>query len=124
MILAFFWDFSELFLYRKSHGSGLWITGPQMTLGSLLTHDHGAERLLRGSGVRRDSSEREGERRSSRFSNGATCRRSCGDDHTTVFNRGDRWCSDGEVISSAMRDCSQGGAMDNVGALIVPFIGS
>jgi hypothetical protein len=39
-----------------------------MTLSSLLTHDHGAERLLRGSGVRRDSSEREGERRSSRFS--------------------------------------------------------
>jgi hypothetical protein len=39
-----------------------------MALSSLLTRDHGAVRPLRGSGGRRDSSERERERRSSEFS--------------------------------------------------------
>jgi hypothetical protein len=44
------------------------------------------------------------------LTNGATWRRSCGDDHTTVLNRGSRWCSDGEmVLGVRMRDWSQGG---------------
>jgi hypothetical protein len=68
VILVFFWDFSELFLYRKSHESGLWITGPRLALGPWWTRDHGAAWLLQGSRGRRDSSERERERRSSGFS--------------------------------------------------------
>jgi hypothetical protein len=44
-----FWDFSELFVYMKSRGSGLWITGPQLALGEWCTHDHGMAWLLRGS---------------------------------------------------------------------------
>jgi hypothetical protein len=40
----------------------------------------------------------------------ATWRRSCGDGHTTTLNRGDRWFSDGEMISGARRIYwSQGG---------------
>jgi hypothetical protein len=42
----------------------------------------------------------------------------------TTLNRGNRWCSDGEMILSVRRDWSQGGVKDNRGALIVPFIGS
>jgi hypothetical protein len=69
-----------LFLYRKNHGSGLWITGPWLALGPWWIHDHGAGRPLRGSGGHRDSSKggkererereraRERERRSSEFS--------------------------------------------------------
>jgi hypothetical protein len=42
--------------------------------------------------------------------NGATCRWSCGDGHTMVLNRGDRWCSDGEMVLGASRkDWSRGG---------------
>jgi hypothetical protein len=62
MILTFSWISQNWFYIGKSPGSGLWITRPQMALGSLLTHDHGAARPLRGSGGRRDSSERERER--------------------------------------------------------------
>jgi hypothetical protein len=56
-----FWYFSEMFLDRKSHGSGLWITGPRLSLDPWWTHDHGAVRPIRGSGGHRDSSERERE---------------------------------------------------------------
>jgi hypothetical protein len=52
-----------------------------MALGSLLTRDHGAVRPLRGSGGRRDSSEREREEVIRVLTNGATCRQSCGDGH-------------------------------------------
>jgi hypothetical protein len=65
---SIFWDFSELFLYRKSHGSGVWIAGPQLALSPWWTHDHGAARPLRGSGGHRDRLERKRERRSSWFS--------------------------------------------------------
>jgi hypothetical protein len=44
---------------RKSHGSGLWITGLRLTLGPWWTRNHGAARLLQGSGGHRDSLERE-----------------------------------------------------------------
>jgi hypothetical protein len=54
-----FWDFSELFLYRKSYRSGLWITRPRLALGPWWTRDHGAARPLRGLRGRHDSSERE-----------------------------------------------------------------
>jgi hypothetical protein len=65
------------------------------------------------------------EMRSSGFSpwGGATCMQSCGDGYMTTLNRGGWSCSDGEMVPDAMRrDCSQGGCVDNVGALIVPFI--
>jgi hypothetical protein len=59
----------KLFFNKKSHGSGLWTTGPQLALGPWWTHDHGVVRPLRGSRGRRDSSEREREgRRSLGFS--------------------------------------------------------
>jgi hypothetical protein len=45
-----FWDFPELFLYRKNHESVLWITEPRLALSPWWTHDHGAARPLRGSG--------------------------------------------------------------------------
>jgi hypothetical protein len=64
-ILVFFRIF-ELFLHRKSHGSGLWITGPRLALGPWWTRNHVAARPLQDSGGRRDSLEREG--RSSEFS--------------------------------------------------------
>jgi hypothetical protein len=44
------------------------MTGPRLTLGPWWTHNHGAARPLWGSGGRRDSSERERERRSLGFS--------------------------------------------------------
>jgi hypothetical protein len=59
---------SQNCFYRKSHGSGRWITGPQLALGPWWTRDHGAARPLWGSEGHHDSSERERERRSSRFS--------------------------------------------------------
>jgi hypothetical protein len=57
-ILTFF-GYLEIVFYRKSHGSGLWIMGPQLALDPWSTQDHGAARPLRGSGGRRDSSKRE-----------------------------------------------------------------
>jgi hypothetical protein len=66
MILAFF-GYLRIVFYRKSHGSGLWITGPQLALSPWWTHDHRAARPLRGSRGRRGSSEREREERLSRF---------------------------------------------------------
>jgi uncharacterized protein (DUF2237 family) len=63
-----FYDFSELFLYKKSHGSSLSITRPQLALDPWWTHDNGVARPLQGSGGCRDSSERERERRLSGFS--------------------------------------------------------
>jgi hypothetical protein len=43
----------------------------------------------------------------------------------TTLNRGGWWCSDGEIyLGVRSRDWSQGGAMDNGGALVVPFIRS
>jgi hypothetical protein len=120
VILTFSWISQNCFYIGKSPGSGLWITGPQMALGSLLTHDHGAARPLRGSGGRRDSSERERERGGRRvLTNGTTWRRSCKDGHTTSLNRGDWWCYDGEMISNTRRrDWSQGGVMDNGGGVL------
>jgi hypothetical protein len=92
-----------------------------MALDSLLTHDHGAVWPLQGLGGYRDSWEREEVVRV--LTNGTTWRRSCGDGHTMTLNRGDRWCSDGEMIlSTRMRYWSRGGAMDNRDALVVPFI--
>jgi hypothetical protein len=35
--------------------------------------------------------------------NDATWRRSCGDGHMTALNRGDQWCSDGEMVLDARR---------------------
>jgi hypothetical protein len=94
-----------------------------MALGSLLTHDHGAVWPLQGLGGHRDSSEREEVIRI--LTNGTTWRRSCEDGHTMALNKGDQWCSDGEMISSTrMRDWSRGGAVDNRVALVVHFIGS
>jgi hypothetical protein len=55
-----------MFLYRKSHGLGLWITKPWLALGAWWTRDHGEARPLRGSGGHCDSSKRE--RRSLGFS--------------------------------------------------------
>jgi hypothetical protein len=44
------------------------------------------------------------------FTNGTTWRRSCRDGHMTALNRGGRWCSDGEMVSSTRRiDWSWGG---------------
>jgi hypothetical protein len=58
------------------------------------------------------------------LTNGTTWRWSCGDDHTTALNRGGRWCFDGDMVSGARRrDWSQGGVVENEGALIASFIG-
>jgi hypothetical protein len=44
------------------------------------------------------------------FTNDATCRQSCGDDHVTTLNRGGQWYSDVEMISDARkRDWRRGG---------------
>jgi hypothetical protein len=48
-----------LFLYRKIHGSGLWITEPWLALGPWWTRDRGAARPLQSSGGRRGSSDRD-----------------------------------------------------------------
>jgi hypothetical protein len=37
------------------------------------------------------------------LTNDATWRQSCGDGHTTALNRGDRWCSDEEIVLDARR---------------------
>jgi hypothetical protein len=37
------------------------------------------------------------------LTNDATCRRSYGDGHTMVLNRGGRWCSDGEMVSGVKK---------------------
>jgi hypothetical protein len=34
---------------------------------------------------------------------GTTWRHNCRDDHTTALNRGDRWCSDGEMVLGVRR---------------------
>jgi hypothetical protein len=73
----------------KSHGLGLCITGPWLALGPWCTRDHGATSSLRGFGGQRDSSKREREV-DGVLTNDATLRQSCGDDHTTALNRGDR----------------------------------
>jgi hypothetical protein len=50
------------------------------------------------------------------LTNGATWRHNCRDDHTMVLNRGNRWCSDWEmVLGMRRRDWSWGGAVDNKG---------
>jgi hypothetical protein len=76
---SIFWDFLELFLYRKSHGLSLWIMGPQLALGPWWTHDNGAARPLRGSRGSCDSSEREGERECERRLSGFSPMTSLGD---------------------------------------------
>jgi hypothetical protein len=44
------------------------------------------------------------------FTNDATCRQSCGDDHVTTLNRGGQWYSDVEMVSDARkRDWRRGG---------------
>jgi hypothetical protein len=111
----------------KSHGSSLWITGPRLALAPWWTRDHEAAWPLRSSGGHHDSSERERERG----------RRSC---HQWCHLEAElqRWpldCAqqrrpmvlqfDGEMVLSVRRGDWRGvGAMDNVGALVVPFIGS
>jgi hypothetical protein len=55
----YFLGFLRIFLYRKSQGLGLWITGPRLSLSPWWTHDTGAAWPLRGSGGCRDSLERE-----------------------------------------------------------------
>jgi hypothetical protein len=98
----------------KSHGSGLWITGPRLAFNAWWTHDHGALWPLRGSEGHRDSSEIEIEREREEvvgvLTNGASWRRSYGDGHTMTLNRGRRWCSDGEMVLGARRrDWNWGG---------------
>jgi hypothetical protein len=63
---------------------------PHIALGSLLTRDHGAARPLRGSGGHCDGSGTEREEVVSVLTNDATWRRSYGDGHTMMLNRGDR----------------------------------
>jgi hypothetical protein len=120
-----FWDFSKLFLYRKSHGSGLWITRPRLPLSSWWTRDHGVARLLQGSRGRCDSSERERERekRSSGFSPMTPLR---GGAAEMVIQR----CST-ETVSGALMERwfrtwgeigVRVGTVDNGGALVAPFI--
>jgi hypothetical protein len=80
-----FYDFSELFLYRKSHRLDLWITGPRLAFGPWWTHDYEVARPLQDSGHHHDSSERERERRrSSGFSPMTPL--GGGDCHTTTLN--------------------------------------
>jgi hypothetical protein len=83
----------------KSHEVGLWIMGPRLALGAWKTRDHGAVWPLRGSGGHRDSSKRE--RRLSGFSPMAPL--GGGDGRTTTLNRGDRWCSDGDMVLDVRR---------------------
>jgi hypothetical protein len=111
----------ELFLYRKSHGLGLWITRQRLALGLWRTHSHGAVRALQGSGGHCDSSKRERERKGRErekrrereefvrvLTNGVSWRRSHGDGHTMTLNKGERWCSDGEMVPY-VRKMSRGG---------------
>jgi hypothetical protein len=96
-----------LFLNRKNYGSALWIMGPRLALGPWWTHDHEAAWPLQGSGDHYDSSERGRERRSSEFSPMAPL--GGGDGLMIALNRGDRWCSDGEMVLRARRrDWSRG----------------
>jgi hypothetical protein len=84
---------------------------------------HGGLVTIRGFGGHHDSSKREREV-GGVLTNDATLRQSCGDDHTTALNRGDRWCFDGEMVLGVRRRVGVGvGAMDNEGALVAPFIG-
>jgi hypothetical protein len=113
MILAFL-GFLGIILYRKSHGSDLWITGLRLALGPWWTRDHGVVQPLRGLGGHRDSSEieRERERRRRRRSSGFSSMAPLGggDGHTMALNRGGRWCSNGEMVPSVtMRYWSRGG---------------
>jgi hypothetical protein len=66
---------------------------------------------LWGLGGHRDSLERErGGEVDGVLTNGGTWRRSCEDGHTTMLNKGDRWCSDLEMIPGARRrDWNWGG---------------
>jgi hypothetical protein len=59
VILVFSGIFSELFLYRKSHELGLWITGPRLALSLGWTRDHGV--------IAERERERDRERRPSGF---------------------------------------------------------
>jgi hypothetical protein len=88
-------------VYRKSHGSGLWITKSWLALSPWWTCDHGVARLLRGSGGHRDSSERErgGHRGSHQWRH-----------------------LEAELQRKEIR--AWVGVMNNGGALIEPFIGS
>jgi hypothetical protein len=114
-----------MFLDRKSHGSGLWITGPRLSLDPWWTHDHGAVRPIRGSGGHRDSSEREREWRSLGF----LPMTSLGGEAVEMATR---WRSTeavgGAPIGRWFRvqggEIGAGvGALDNGGALIASFIG-
>jgi hypothetical protein len=53
--------------------------------------------------IARREREREREEVVGVLTNGATWRRSCGDGHTTALKRGDRWCSDGEMVPGVRR---------------------
>jgi hypothetical protein len=96
-----FGDFSKLFLYSKSHGSGLWIMGPRLALGPWWTRDHGQRGRSKAWEVI-VIAWREGEEVLV-LTNGATWRRSCGDGHMTVLNRGGWWCSNGELVLGERR---------------------
>jgi hypothetical protein len=52
---------------------------------------------------RERASEREREEVIGILINDATWRRSCIDGHTTVLNRGSRWCSNGKMVPGARR---------------------
>jgi hypothetical protein len=62
MLFWHFLGFIGIVFYRKSHGSGLWITRPWLALGPWWTCEHGAARPLRGARGHHDSLEREKER--------------------------------------------------------------
>jgi hypothetical protein len=108
---------------RKSHGSGIWITGPRLTLGPWWIRNHGAARLLQGSRGHRDSLERE--KRSCGFSPIAPLRagavematRRCSTEAVDGASMGRWfWARRGEIGAGV-------GAMDNRGALVMTFIG-
>jgi hypothetical protein len=56
--------------------------------------------------IARREREREREEVIEVLTNDATWRWSCGDGHTTPLNKGDQWCSDGEMVPNARRDWS------------------
>jgi hypothetical protein len=109
----------------KSHGSGLWITGPRLAFGAWWTHDHGAMWPLRGSEGHRDRSEIERERRSSGFLpmaplGGATAEMSTRRRSTKVDDGAPMgrwfWARGGEIGTGVS-------AIDNGAALVALFIG-
>jgi hypothetical protein len=106
----------------KSHGSGLWITGPRLAFGAWWTHDHGAMWPLRGSEGHRDRSEIERERGGvvRVLTNGATAKMSTRRRSTKVDDGAPMgrwfWARGGEIGTGVS-------AIDNGAALVALFIG-